>query len=106
MRKKTIVLLAPTTTYRLDDFLHGAGRLNLEVILASNRCRVLATEWPEHFGLSLLFSSPREAVDKALAGLRGKTLAAVVAADDTHRITALLRDREFFQMRHGQTHPQ
>jgi len=88
MRKKTIMLLAPTTTYRLDDFLQAAGRLNLEVILASNRCRVLAAEWPEHLGLSLPFSSPREAVDKALAELRGKTLAAIVAADDDATIIA------------------
>ncbi len=90
MRKKTILLLAPTTTYRLDDFLHAASRLNLDVILASNRCRVLAAEWPEHLGLSLPFSSPREAVDKALAELRGKKLAAVVAADDDATIIAAM----------------
>jgi len=90
MRKKTMMLLAPTTTYRLDDFLQAAGRLNLEVILASNRCRVLAAEWPEHLGLSLPFSSPREAVDKALAELRGKTLAAIVAADDDATIIAAM----------------
>jgi biotin carboxylase len=90
MRKKTILLLAPTTTYRLDDFLQAAGRLNLEVILASNRCRVLAAEWPAHSGLSLPFSSPREAVAKALAELRGKKLAAVVAADDDATIIAAM----------------
>jgi hypothetical protein len=90
MRKKQIVLLVPTTTYRLDDFLKAAARLNIEVLLASNRCRVLAAEWPEYFGLSLPFSSPREAVEKALTVLRDKTIDAVVAADDHTAILAAL----------------
>jgi biotin carboxylase len=88
MSRKQIVLLVPTTTYRLDDFLQAAARLKIDVILASNRCRVLAAEWPEHFGLSLPFSSLPEAVDKAHAALRDKTIDAVVAADDYTTILA------------------
>ncbi|MCG3121433.1 MAG: hypothetical protein ALAOOOJD_04525 [bacterium] len=88
MRQKRVVLLVPTTTYRLDDFLQAATRLDIEVILASNRCRVLAAAWPNHFGLSLPFSAQREAVAKAVAMLRDKTIDAVVAADDYTTILA------------------
>jgi len=87
---KQIVLLVPATTYRLDDFLQAAAQLNIEVILASNRCQVLAAEWPDYFGLSLPFSSPREAIDKALAALRDKSIAAIVAADDYTTILAAM----------------
>ena len=87
-------MLVPTTTYRLDDFLQAAARLNIEVILASNRCHVLAAQWPDHWGISLPFSTPREAVDKALAALRGKPINAVVAADDhTTILAAMLAER-------------
>lgn len=90
MRKKRILLLVPTTTYRLDDFLQASARLNVEVILASNRCHVLAEQWPDHLGLSLPFSSPHEAVEKALAALRGKRIDAVIAADDHTTILAAM----------------
>jgi len=102
MRRKQIVLLVPTTTYRLDDFLQAAARLNIDVILASNRCHVLAAEWPEHFGLSLPFSSLPEAVDKAYAALRDKTIDAIVAADDYTTILAA-RLNEKFKL-HGNRH--
>jgi hypothetical protein len=95
MRRKQILLLAPTTTYRLDDFLQAAARLDIKVILASNRCRVLAAEWPDHFGISLPFSSPHEAVAKALIALRGKTIDAVVAADDHTTILAAMLTEKF-----------
>jgi biotin carboxylase len=88
MPTKRILLLVPTTTYRLDDFLQAAARLNIDVILASNRCHVLAAQWPEHWGLSLPFSSPQEAVEKTLAALRGKHIDAVIAADDHTTILA------------------
>jgi biotin carboxylase len=90
MRRKQIVLLVPTTTYRLDDFLQAAARRGLGVILASNRCRVLAAEWPDHFGLSLPFSSPREAVARALKALCGTPIDAIIAADDDTTILAAL----------------
>lgn len=102
MRRKQIVLLVPTTTYRLDDFLQAAARLNIDVVLASNRCRVLAAEWPEHFGLSLPFSSLPEAVAKAYVKLRDKTIDAIVAADDYTTILAA-RLNEKLQL-HGNRH--
>lgn len=88
MRKKRIVLLVPTTTYRLNDFLQAAARLNIEVILASNRCQVLAAEWPEYNGIALPFSSLPEAVAKAYAALRHEKIDGVVAADDDTTILA------------------
>jgi len=102
MRRKQIVLLVPTTTYRLDDFLQAAARLEIDVILASNRCHVLAAEWPEHFGLSLPFSSLPDAVDKAYSALRDKTLDAIVVADDYTTILAALLNEKF--KLHGNRH--
>jgi biotin carboxylase len=94
MYTKRILLLVPTTTYRLDDFLQAAERLNIDVILASNRCHVLAEQWPDHLGLSLPFSSPPEAVEKALAAPRGKRIDAVIAADDhTTVLAAMLAEK-------------
>jgi len=102
MPRKQIVLLVPTTTYRLDDFLQAAARLEIDVILASNRCRVLAAEWPEYFGLSLPFASLPEAVDKAGAVLRDKTIDAIVAVDDYTTILAALLNEKF--KLHGNRH--
>ena len=82
MQKRRILLIAPTTTYRLDDFLTAAQRLDVEVLLATNRCGVLARLWPEHATLSLPFSAPRQAVSKAAALLEQTPVDAVLAVDD------------------------
>jgi biotin carboxylase len=82
MRKRRLLLIAPTTTYRLNDFLNAAQKLAIEVILASNRCHRLAELWPDHHKISAPFSSAAKAAEKILFALKNTPIDAVLPVDD------------------------
>jgi hypothetical protein len=44
--RKRLLLLIPTTTYRTEDFMEAAGRLDLDLVVAYDRANVM-TEEPE-----------------------------------------------------------
>lgn len=88
MANRRILLAAPTTTYRLDDFLRAAGKIGAEVIIASNRCRTLARLWPDEHILSVPFSRPGEAVTKILHHMQELRIDAVVPADESATVLA------------------
>ena len=75
-----LLLLLPTTTYRADPFLEAAHRLNLEVVVGSDFCHVLADEWG--VPLSLRFRYVQQAVEDIVAYARNHTLDAIVPVDD------------------------
>lgn len=82
MQKSRLLLIAPTTTYRLDDFLYAAQKLDVQVILASNQCRMLAELWPDHRKISAPFSSPGKATTKILSTLENTPVDAILPVDD------------------------
>jgi biotin carboxylase len=76
-----LLLLIPTTTYRTADFMEAAGKLGVEIVVASDRPNVLEGEFPENL-LTLDFSDPGKAA-RAVAELARRTpIDAVVPVDD------------------------
>ncbi|MDE2726371.1 MAG: ATP-grasp domain-containing protein, partial [Gemmatimonadota bacterium] len=74
------LLLMPTTTYRADPFLEAARRMNLEVVVGSDFCQVLAKEWDIPLSLRLRYVS--QAVDEIVDYDREHPLDAIVPVDD------------------------
>lgn len=70
----------PTTTYRADPFLEAARRMNLEVVVGSDFCQVLAEEWDIPLSLRLRYVS--QAVDEIVDYAREHPLDAIVPVDD------------------------
>ena len=94
MRKPRLLLTAPTTSYRLDDFMAAARHLDVEILLASNRCRKLAALWPDLRSIPLPFSSPKRAVEQAMALLREQPVDAVLPVDDEATFLAAMLARK------------
>src|SRR5260370_1408591 len=55
-----LLLLIPTTTYRTEDFVDAARSLDVDLVIASDRPNVMATEFPDHL-LTLPFADPAAA---------------------------------------------
>ena len=77
---KRLLLLMPTTTYRADPFLDAARRMNLEVVVGSDFCKLLAEEWDIPLSLRLRYVS--QAVDEIVDYAREHRLDAIVPVDD------------------------
>ncbi|MDE2726467.1 MAG: ATP-grasp domain-containing protein, partial [Gemmatimonadota bacterium] len=74
------LLLMPTTTYRADPFLEAARRMNLEVVVGSDFCQVLAKEWDIPLSLRLRYVS--QAVNEIVDYDREHPFDAIVPVDD------------------------
>ncbi|MEK7443563.1 MAG: hypothetical protein AABZ70_01740, partial [candidate division NC10 bacterium] len=79
---KRLLLLIPTTTYRTEDFVEAARRLEVDLVIASERPNVMASEFPDHL-LSLPFNAPEAAARQVEALARTRPIHAVVPVDDT-----------------------
>jgi biotin carboxylase len=76
-----LLLLIPTTTYRTEDFVAAATKLDVEMVVASDRPHVLERERPDRL-LALDFGDPAAAARAAAAFARRHPIDAVVAVDD------------------------
>ena len=76
-----LLLLVPTTTYRTHDFLEAARRLDVEIVVASDRPNVLEAERPDNL-LTLDFADPQKSADTVAQFARRNPLQAVVPVDD------------------------
>jgi biotin carboxylase len=89
---KRVLLLLPTTSYRNDDFLAAARKLDVEIIGAADYCHQLAPLWGMSPIQSVPFDQPEVAVKQVLAAL-GRKPDAVLAVDDSGlELAALLRE--------------
>lgn len=70
----------PTTTYRAEPFLDAARRMDLEVVVGSDFCHVLADEWDIPLSLRLRYVS--QAVGEIVDYARKHHLDAIVPVDD------------------------
>src|SRR5262249_57557121 len=52
-----LLLLVPTTTYRTEDFVEAARRLDVELVVAAEKPNALAASLPDHL-LTLPFDDP------------------------------------------------
>ena len=94
-----VLILAATTAYQVDDLTAACRRLGLEPLLGTDRCHVLAEEWPGG-ALALDFRDPSRAAAQAIAGMGGAPVAGVVATDEkTALIAGLVAAR--LRLRHA-----
>src|SRR5262245_63178787 len=80
-----LLLLIPTTTYRTEDFMEAAGRLDVDLVVASDRPNVMAGEFPESL-LTLPFGDPDAAVAEMKAYAARRPIDAVVPVDDVSAV--------------------
>lgn len=88
-----VLLLLPTTSYRNEDFLAAGAALGIDVIAAADHCHKLAPLWGMNPVLSLPFSEPEHAVEKALTYLDVKIDAVLAVDDHGVELAALLNER-------------
>jgi biotin carboxylase len=82
-----LLLLIPTTTYRTEDFVEAARRLDVDLIIASDRPNVMSGEFPDHL-LTLPFDDPAAAARAIRDYAVRRPLDAVVPVDDATTVVA------------------
>lgn len=82
-----VLFLASKLAYHTDDFKRAAERLGIELVLATDRCHVLAEIWPEGT-LALDFLDPADAVAAVARHARDNPLRGVIATDETTAVIA------------------
>ena len=81
MAQPRLLLLVPTTTYRTEDFVEAARRLDVDLVVAAERPNTLAAALPDHL-LTLPFADPAAAAALMRDYARTRPVAAVVPVDD------------------------
>jgi biotin carboxylase len=82
-----VLLLLPTTTYRAPDFLEAAGRLGIDVTVASDEPSTMEALNPAGL-LALDFRDPEGSARKVSEFARAHPLAAVVGVDEDTAVAA------------------
>jgi biotin carboxylase len=78
---RRLLLLVPTQSYRTEDFVEAAGRLGVELVVASERPSTFQDAYPEHL-LTLDFAEPEKAARQVAELAARRPLDAVVPVDD------------------------
>jgi len=76
-----LLLLVPTTTYRTEDFVEAARRLDVDLVVAAERPNTLAAALPDHL-LTLPFADPAASAAQMREYAGTHPVAAVVPVDD------------------------
>src|SRR6478609_4511818 len=84
---RPVVLLLPKTSYREADLRAAAARLSLPAVIASDRCHVLAEDWPEG-AVPLDFTDPQAAATELAARVRAQEPVAVLGVDEATSVIA------------------
>jgi biotin carboxylase len=88
-----LLLLVPTTTYRTQDFVAAAAKLDVELVVASERPNVFEGDLPDSL-LTLDFADPEKAARTVAEFARRHPLDAVVPVDDrTAAVGAAVAER-------------
>lgn len=82
-----LLLLVPTTSYRIGDFLAAAGRLGVEVAVGSNRRQVLE-RYSDGRTVTLNFRRPDKALRQIVDYAGRYPLAAIVGIDEETTVLA------------------
>ncbi len=86
-----LLLLVPTTSYRLDDFRAAAGRLGVPLLVGSDRChRIEDTFGAEADLLSLDYRHPVRAAEQIAEAARTRPIRGIVPASDATAVIAAL----------------
>ena len=81
MRPARLLLLVPTTTYRTEDFVDAARRLDVDLVVAAEKPNTMAAALPDHL-LTLPFDDPAAAASLMREYARARPIDAVVPVDD------------------------
>jgi len=76
-----LLLLVPTTTYRTEDFVEAARRLDVDLVVAAEKPNTMAAALPDHL-LTLPFDDPAAAAALMREYARARPIDAVVPVDD------------------------
>src|SRR5574341_200171 len=76
-----LLLLVPTTTYRTEDFVEAARRLDVDLVVAAEKPNTMAAALPDHL-LTLPFDDPPAAAALMRDYARARPVAAVVPVAD------------------------
>jgi predicted ATP-grasp superfamily ATP-dependent carboligase len=86
-KRQVLLLLASKLGYQTRSFAEAAQRLDISVIIGSDRCHQLDDPWADG-AVPLHFDEPENAA-KVLAGaVRGKSVGAILALGDRQTLTA------------------
>jgi biotin carboxylase len=90
-----LLLLVPTTSYRLDDFRDAARRLGVPLLVGSDRCHKIEDAFGEERELlSLDYRNPARAAEQIAEAARVRRIRGIVpASDPTAVIAALAAER-------------
>lgn len=89
----SIIFLADTRTYRLEDFAAAARKLGADLLVGSDRCHVLAGLSEEQF-LIVDFDRPREAARRVVEYARATGVDAIVPGGDRMAVVSALASAE------------
>jgi biotin carboxylase len=76
-----LLLLIPTRSYRTEDFVAAAGKLGVDMVVASERPNTFEADFPDHL-LTLDFADPAKAAARVVELARRQPIDAVVPVDD------------------------
>ncbi|BDG01681.1 ATP-grasp domain-containing protein [Anaeromyxobacter oryzae] len=86
-----LLLLVPTTSYRLDDFRAAARRLGVPLVIGSDRChRIEDAFGPQQDFVSLDYRRPERAAEQIAEGARDRPIRGIVPASDATAVIAAL----------------
>src|SRR5512142_2551217 len=84
-----LLLLVPTTSYRLDDFRAAARRLGVPLVVGSDRCHQVEDYFGEERELvSLDYRHPARAADQIAEVARTRPIRGIVPASDPTAVIA------------------
>ena len=77
-----LLLLVSTTGYTGNAFREAAARLGVAMIVGSDRCHVLADQWPADGMLTLDFRDPDVAVDQIVMAAAARKIRAILPSSE------------------------
>lgn len=80
--KPHLLLLVSTTGYTGAAFREAAAKLGVAVIVGSDRCHVLADQWPEDGMLTLDFRDPARAVEQIVSAAAARKIRAILPSSE------------------------
>ena len=86
---RRVLLLTPTTTYRVGDFLRATEQLDIQVVVGCERRQALSEQAPGHT-LELRFSKPEHSLEIVREFAGRHPLDAVIGTDDESAVLAAM----------------
>ncbi|HZZ83593.1 MAG TPA: ATP-grasp domain-containing protein [Anaeromyxobacteraceae bacterium] len=91
MTAPRLLLLAPTQSYRTQDFLAAAARLGVEVVVGTDRCHQIEETFGVEEGLlSLDYRKPEHAAEQIAEAVRQAPIGGIVPVNETTAVIAAL----------------